>query len=122
MSVVRLVTSLANLLVVLAVASGVPQWCALGAGVWVPSSAHDAIRVDSLAPDAGPAESRAFRDGGGSRSATAWKSVQPHPAILPTGVILPPLSLSTTLGRDIAAFRASAATSSSSVRGPPVDL
>jgi hypothetical protein len=120
--VVRFVSRLANLLVVVAVAAGGPQWYALESGVWVPSAARDAINVDALTPPPGPAESRASRDGGRSQFATAWKSVQPHPAVLPTGVILPSLSLSTTLDRKAAPFRSSGATSSSAVRGPPVDL
>jgi hypothetical protein len=119
---VHRVTSLANILVVVAFASGLPQWCALEAGAWVPSSARAAISVDALTPDASPAETRASRVGGRSQFATAWKSVQPHPAILPAGVILQSPSLSSTFGREVARFRASAAASSYSVRGPPVDL
>jgi hypothetical protein len=120
--VVRRVTSLANLLVVLAFASGLPQWCALEAGAWVPSSARAAISVDALTPDASPAETRASLVGGRSQFATAWKSVQPHPAILQAGDILPSPSPSTTFGRGVARLRTSTAASSYSVRGPPVDL
>jgi hypothetical protein len=120
--VVRLVSRLANLLVILAVAAGGPQWYALESGVWVPSAALHTINVDALTPPPGPAESQVSRDGSRSQFATAWKSVQAHPAVLPTGVILPSLKPSTTLTRKAAPFRSSAATSSSAVRGPPVDL
>jgi len=119
---VRLVTSLTNLLVVLAVGAGVPQWYALEAGMWAPASARDSISVDALTPDAGPAEARASRDGGRSRLVTAWKSVQPHPAVLPTGVVVPSPRLSTPLARAVFPFLSSAATSSHVIRGPPVDL
>lgn len=123
-SVVRLVTSFANLLVVLAVAAGVPQWYALeaGAGVCVLCSAEETVGVEALTSGCAPAESRASRDGSRGQFASAWKSAQPHPAIVPTGVILPSLGLSTLLGLDVTPFRTSAATSSHAVRGPPVDL
>ena len=121
-TVVRRLTSLANLLVVLAVASGSPQWVALAAGVWLPTSPRAAISADALTPDAAPAEPRAARDGSRSQIATVWQSVRLHPALLPTNVLVPSSSLSTALARAVAPFRASAATASHAVRGPPVDL
>ena len=118
----RRVTSLASLLVVVAIASAAPQWVALAAGVWLPASQHAAISADTLTPDAGPAEPRAGRDGSRGQFANVWQSVRLHPAILPTSVIVPSSSLSTTLARAAAPFRASAAAASHSVRGPPADL
>jgi len=118
----RRVTSLANLLVIVAVASGAPQWYALAAGVWVPICPRAAISADALTPDSAPAEPRAGRDGTRSQFANLWKSVRPHAAILPTSVVVPPFSACTTLPRAVAPFSASAATTSYSVRGPPVDL
>jgi hypothetical protein len=119
--VVRLVSRLAKLLAVLAVAAGGPRGYALGLGVWAPSAARDAIGVDALTPPPGPAESRAAREGSRRQFATAWKSVQPDPAVAPAGVILPSLSPSSALDRKAVLFRSSAAASPSGVRAPPVD-
>ena len=116
------VTSLANLLVIVAVGSGEPQWYALTAGVWVPSAPRAAISADALTPDAAPAEPRAGRDGTRSQFAHLWKSARLHPAILPTSVIVPSLSALTMLVRAVAPFRMAAASASYSVRGPPVVL
>jgi hypothetical protein len=116
------VTSLANLLVIVAVGSGEPQWYALTAGVWVPSAPRAAISADALTPDAAAAEPRAGRDGTRSQFASLWKSVRLHAAILPTGVIVPPFRVCTTLARAVAPLRASGATASYPVRGPPVEL
>lgn len=118
----RRVTSLANLLVIVAVGSGGPQWYALAAGVWVPSAPRAAISADALTPDAAPAEPRAGRDGIRSQFASLWKSLRLHAAILPTSVIVLPFNACTTLARAVVPFRASAGTASYSVRGPPDDL
>jgi len=120
--VVRCVTSLANRLVIVAVASGAPQWDARVAGVWLPAFSRAAISGDALTPDAAPAEPRAGRDGTRSQFAHLWKSARLHPAILPTSVIVPSLSAFTMLARAVAPFRMAAATASYSVRGPPVVL
>lgn len=121
---VRLITSFANLLVVVTLTAGGPQWYALeaGASVCVLCSAQETVGVEALTPDRGPAESRASRDGGRSQVMTAWKSVHFHPAILPAGVIRHSAGFSTPFGRAVAPLRPLAASSPRSVRGPPVAL
>src|SRR6185369_4116832 len=114
--VVRRVTSLANRLVIVAVASGTPQPDARTTGIWLPSSPRAAISGDALTPDAAPTEPRAGRDGTRSQFANHFRSARLRPAILPTSVIVPSFSAFTTLARAVARFRMSAATASYSVR------
>ena len=121
-SLVQRVTAIASFVVVFSVAARGLQGCPLEAGVRTSAlpSARDVVIDDGSTSDPGPAHSKASQESDQREIAVAWKSVPVQAAIVPNGVVLPPLGLTAALGRQIAPFRASAASASCSVRAPPV--
>jgi hypothetical protein len=111
----------ASFLVVLSVAGSVPA--AFGLAVDTRSCALcspvHAVGDEALHPSRLPAEPTASRDGGRSKIAAAWRSIQLHAGLVHAGVSTPIPHRSDALDRAACAPGSSAPRSTSPVRGPP---
>jgi hypothetical protein len=121
--IVRLVNTLANLLVVLTTAVGVPQAAVRrAAGAYDFCSAQPVISLEVLSGNRLPAEAAASRNDARTKIATVWRSVPFQPGVLSAGIVLPAPALSGTLARVSGVLCALASFSSSLVRGPPLAI
>jgi hypothetical protein len=118
------VKTVANLLIALILAEGVPHAGALqsAAGVCGMCSAPQTISLEALRARRPPAEAAASQDGVRAGIANVGRSIASQPGILPSPVVLPALAPSGTSVGAFGGVSAFVSFSSSLVRGPPLAI
>ena len=119
---VRLVHTIASLLVVLTTLGGVPQAFARAAKSCDLCSGRYSLGSGVLEASRPPARAAASRERLRAGMATVGRSVPFLPGVLPGDTALPSLSLSGTPAGAIDASRTTVLLSSSAVRGPPAAI
>jgi hypothetical protein len=120
---VRIVTRLANWFVVLAAIVGASETRAftINAGSSDLGQRLRTVGIEELVPGYQPADAIASRGGIRTTLAAAWRVIQLH-GIMPAGFVLPPPGLSGTFARGRGALSTLVPSSSSPVRGPPLNV
>ncbi len=123
-NVVRLLNTLANLLVFLASLTGVPQAGGYDppVSVWNVCSGRCSVSPESFGARHLPVRAAEPRDLARTGIATAGRSIPSQPGVLPDEVTVPPPNLSGNCVRPSGARSAFVLYSSSFVRGPPLAI